>query len=73
MDGATLIVSPNADLYDNCIVVYRLNNGDAGVKRYKRVGDQIHLIPENPKYEIQVLHVSEFVRVDKVVESFKKH
>lgn len=42
------------------IVAARVNGDEATLKRYKRQGDTILLLPENPKYNPYVVSTKEF-------------
>ena len=45
---------------DGQIVAARVNGDEATLKRYKRQGDMIMLLPENPDYEPQIVPISDF-------------
>lgn len=49
---------PCAD--DGQIVAARVNGDEATLKRYKRQGDMVFLLPENPKYEPRIVSVKDF-------------
>ncbi len=68
-DGTDVTVSPNSEVTNNSIVVFRIKeNSDAGIKRFKQIGNSVHLIPENESYEICVHDISEFVFIHRVVK-----
>ena len=45
---------------DGQIVAARVNGDEATLKRYKRQGDMIMLLPENPDYEPRIVPISDF-------------
>lgn len=45
---------------DGQIVAARVNGDEATLKRYKRQGDTVLLLPENPLYDPQIVPVKEF-------------
>ena len=50
LDGDLLAVHRTADARSGQIVVARLGN-EVTVKRFKRLGNQVQLLPENPDFE----------------------
>ena len=71
-DGNTIIVRKQNIVEDGEIAVIRVNDEDATVKRFKRVGDIVQLIPQsfNPEHEIQIydLKNTDIQIIGKVVE-----
>ena len=58
-DDLVLIrVQPCAD--DGQIVAARVNGDEATLKRYKRQGGTVFLLPENPKYEPKIVSAKDF-------------
>lgn len=47
---------------DGQIVACRVNGDEATLKRYKRQGDTVLLLPENPQYDPRIVSVSDFDR-----------
>lgn len=45
---------------DGQIVAARVNGDEATLKRYKRQGDTVLLLPENPAYELRIIPVKDF-------------
>ena len=45
---------------DGQIVAARVNGDEATLKRYKRQGDTVLLLPENPKYEPRIVPIKDF-------------
>ena len=45
---------------DGQIVAARVNGDEATLKRYKRQGDTVLLLPENPDYEPQIVPIADF-------------
>lgn len=45
---------------DGQIVACRVNGDEATLKRYKRKGDMVFLLPENPDFEPRIVPVSDF-------------
>ena len=45
---------------DGQIVAARVNGDEATLKRYKRQGDTIILLPENPNYDPKIVSVQDF-------------
>lgn len=45
---------------DGQIVACRVNGDEATLKRYKRKGDTVFLLPENPDFEPRIVPVSDF-------------
>lgn len=59
-DGAKIIVKKQNCAEDGDIVVCVVNGEDATLKRFKRVGDTVILMPENPKYQPIIVHCRDF-------------
>ena len=45
---------------DGQVVAARVNGDEATLKRYKRQGDSVLLLPENPDFEPRIVPVSDF-------------
>lgn len=45
---------------DGQVVAARVNGDEATLKRYKRQGDTVLLLPENPAYELRIIPVKDF-------------
>ncbi|MBE7032911.1 MAG: helix-turn-helix domain-containing protein [Ruminococcaceae bacterium] len=71
-DGSTIIVRRQPEVENGEIAVVRVNKEDATVKRFKKEGNIVQLIPQsyNPKHDIQIYNTKEtYIEViGKVVE-----
>ena len=45
---------------DGQVVAARVNEDEATLKRYKRQGDSVLLLPENPDFEPRIVHALDF-------------
>jgi len=59
-DGAKVIVRKQDYANDGDIVVCIVNGEEATLKRFKRVGDTVILMPENPKYQPIIVSCKDF-------------
>ena len=57
-DGDTVIIKRCDNAEDGAIIVALVDGEDVTLKRLKRTGGKIHLIPENDDYETRVLEPS---------------
>ena len=71
-EGDYVTVSPNTDPSNGNIVVFRLKNDKAGIKRYREIGTKVSLEPDNPKYESIEYNRNDFLFLHKVIEVIKK-
>lgn len=71
-DGNTIIVRKQERVENGEIAVVRVDNENATVKRFKKDGNIVQLIPQsfNPQHQIQIydLKRSKIVVIGKVVE-----
>ena len=60
LDGDTVLIryQPNAE--NGQIVACRVNGDEATLKRFKRQGNSVVLLPENPKYDPRIVGAEEF-------------
>ena len=54
MPGDMIVVRPQETADDGAIVVVLVEE-EATLKRYRKRGDEVHLVPSNPDYETIVL------------------
>ena len=59
-DGARIIVHMQNTAEDGQIIVCRVNRDDATLKRFKRLGDHVLLMPENPLFEPIIVPARDF-------------
>ena len=71
-EGDRIIVSPSSETANKCIVVFRLNNGKAGVCRFRQIGTEISLESDTDTQEIARHNITEFIFIHRVVEVIKK-
>ncbi len=71
-EGDRIIVSPNSETANKCVVVYRLNNGKAGLSRFRQIGTEIYLEFDADTQEIIQHNITEFIFIHRVVEVIKK-
>lgn len=60
MDGDIVLIRFQATAENGQIVACRVNGDEATLKRYKRQGDSVVLLPENPKYDPRIVSLQEF-------------
>lgn len=66
----SIIIVRKQETADNGDIIVAMLNGEQTVKRFKRYGDNIFLMPENPSFEpIPVTPTDDFLILGKVVES----
>lgn len=58
--GDLVLIRKQECAEDGQIVAARVNGDEATLKRYKRQGDTVLLLPENPLYDPQIVPVKEF-------------
>lgn len=58
--GDLVLIRKQTCANDGQIVAARVNGDEATLKRYKRQGDTVLLLPENPAYEPYIIPVSDF-------------
>ena len=72
-DGDTIIVRRQPEVDNGDIAVVLVNKEDATVKRFKKDGNTVQLIPQsfNPEHQIQIydLKTTDLEIIGKVVES----
>ncbi len=77
-EGDYVIVSPSTELHNNSTVVFRLRDGNAGVKRFRQVGKTVMLEPDNKDFvdldglNNREYNIKEFMFIHKVVGVYKK-
>lgn len=72
-DGDVLIVDRAAECVNNCIVVARIND-EFTLKRYRKEGDRVFLMPENHLYQpIEITEGSDFEIWGRVTGSVRQY
>jgi len=72
MDGDTIVVR-KSDVGEDSQVVVAMVDGEATVKRYRRRGKQIELIPANPDYQPIVVNEDRVQILGAVVALYRKY
>jgi repressor LexA len=63
LDGDYIAVEPSQTARNKQIVVALINGSEATLKRFKRVGNAVHLEPANPKYKTIVIKAPDTVEI----------
>lgn len=58
--GDLVLIRKQRYAEDNQIIAARVNGDEATLKRYRRCGDKVFLLPENPSYDPYVVSVGDF-------------
>jgi repressor LexA len=59
-DGSLVLIHQQPDAEDGQIVACRVNGDEATLKRFKRVGDTVFLMPDNPEFDPIIVKCSDF-------------
>ncbi len=60
LDGDIVLIKYQPTAENGQIVACRVNGDEATLKRFKKQGDSVILLPENPKYDPRIVGASEF-------------
>lgn len=59
-DGSLALIHQQPDAENGQIVACRVNGDEATLKRFKRIGDTVVLVPENPDFQPIIVKCSDF-------------
>jgi SOS-response transcriptional repressor LexA len=71
-DGDLLLVEPSRTINDGDLIFCRNDNKGLTIKKFKRAGNKIHLIPLNDKYDIIILSSQDKCYCFKITEIKRK-
>ncbi len=66
-EGDLVFCFPRAEHEQGMVAVYRLVDGDCGVKIIESDGDDIVLVPRNPRHRTRRVHRNDITRLARVV------
>ena len=62
--GDKVLIRQQSTAENGQIVACRLNGDEATLKRFRRQGDSVILLPENPNYEPRIIPMKDFENGD---------